>query len=191
MSEALVALAAAGGTAVVQAAGTDAWTQLRTGLARLVGRGAGDEEQRTLSRLDRTAAELADADDEAVGGLRARHAGSWQARFEAFLDSLPEGERDAAAAELRLLVTELPQSGRGEGKRFEISGGNFHAPVQVAENIHGTTFHMAPSPPAGNQDRDTPDRYIGDPGADDRDIDDRYTDGAADAGGPPYPRSAR
>ncbi|MEU6172343.1 hypothetical protein ABZ832_10455 [Streptantibioticus parmotrematis] len=38
LTEALAAPAAAGGTAVVQAAGTDAWTEVRRTVARLLGR---------------------------------------------------------------------------------------------------------------------------------------------------------
>ncbi|MCG3039937.1 hypothetical protein L7D48_05035 [Streptomyces sp. S1A] len=46
MSEALAAPTATGDIAVVQAAGTDVRTRLRTGPIRSVGRGTGDEEQR-------------------------------------------------------------------------------------------------------------------------------------------------
>ncbi|AXK32281.1 hypothetical protein DVA86_06050 [Streptomyces armeniacus] len=150
MSEALVALAAAGGTAVVQAAGTDAWTQLRSRLAGLVGRGGTEEEQRALAGLDRTAAALAAAEAEEAAALRARHEGAWQERLERLLDSLPDGEREAAAVELQALVDELPRPHQGERNRFEISGGTFHAPVQMAENIHGTTFHTGPAHPAAD-----------------------------------------
>jgi hypothetical protein len=58
LEQALTALAAAGGTAVVQAAGTDAWTGLRQAVARWFGRGDRQRERVELERLDRTAGEL-------------------------------------------------------------------------------------------------------------------------------------
>ncbi|GFH36564.1 hypothetical protein [Streptomyces pacificus] len=169
MSEALVALAAAGGTAVVQAAGTDAWTQVRVRLARLVGRGGVEAERRTLSRLDRTAAELADADAEEIGALRAGHGRAWQARFEMLLSSLPDDEREVVAAELQELVAESQQERPGARNRFEISGGTFHSPVQIAEYIHGTTFNIGPASPSSEGARDrthSPQEEEGDDGTD-------------------------
>jgi hypothetical protein len=104
LEEALAALAAAGGTAVVQAAGTDAWTGLRTRVARLLGRGEVQREQAELERLDQTATAL-----EAVGPveaerMRIRQEASWQARFEFLLESLTEDERAQVAAELEDLL---------------------------------------------------------------------------------------
>ncbi|MFE0893482.1 hypothetical protein ACFW4Q_31115 [Streptomyces rochei] len=148
MSEALVALAAAGGTAIVQAAGTDAWMHLRARLARLVGRGGMDEERRALAQLDRTAAVLATADSEVIGGLLARHEGIWQERLETLLESLPEREREAFASELQSLLVELPRGDLALRNRFEISGGTFHGTVQMAERIE-STVHTAPPTSAG------------------------------------------
>jgi hypothetical protein len=56
LTEALTALAAAGGTAVVQAAGKDAWTGFRGRVAKWFARGDTGREQVALERLDRTAA---------------------------------------------------------------------------------------------------------------------------------------
>lgn len=64
LSEALTVLATTSGTAVIQAAGTDAWTGLRERVARLFGRRSERAEQATLERLDRTAAELEGATDD-------------------------------------------------------------------------------------------------------------------------------
>jgi hypothetical protein len=49
--EALAALAAAGGTAVVQAAGTDAWAGFRSRVAKWFARGDTEREQIALERL--------------------------------------------------------------------------------------------------------------------------------------------
>ncbi|MFE9727943.1 hypothetical protein ACFYQ5_31375 [Streptomyces sp. NPDC005794] len=54
----MTALAAAGGTAVVEAASTDAWAGLRQQLSRWFGRGNTQCESAELEHLDRTAGEL-------------------------------------------------------------------------------------------------------------------------------------
>ncbi|WP_437109697.1 hypothetical protein [Streptomyces sp. enrichment culture] len=94
--------------------------------------------------------DLADADPEDIGALRARHEGAWQERLELLLDAVPDDERESVAAEIRSLIDELPQRRTAERNRFEISGGHFYSPVQMAENIHGTTFHMGPVTPSNS-----------------------------------------
>ncbi|MFF7730505.1 hypothetical protein [Streptomyces sp. NPDC008001] len=109
LSESLVAVAAAGGAAVVQAAGTDAWTGLRERVARWAGRGDEARELRELERLDRTAGVLAAAADSGscdAARIRDRQEGAWQNRFESLLEALPEEERDPVAEELQALVEE-------------------------------------------------------------------------------------
>ncbi|MET9378896.1 hypothetical protein ABZX98_32980 [Streptomyces sp. NPDC002992] len=102
-----MALAAAGGAAVVQAAGTDAWAALRQAVAQWFGRGDEQRLQAELERLDRTAAELEAARDEGEAGAeraRARHDAVWQSRIEDLLEQLPEEERDGAADAMRDLL---------------------------------------------------------------------------------------
>lgn len=72
LTEGMAALAAAGGAAVVSAAGTELWETFRSQVARLLGRGNDATEQITLERLDRTAAELepAAADDSSAWASR-------------------------------------------------------------------------------------------------------------------------
>ncbi|MFF9378900.1 hypothetical protein ACF1BB_30840, partial [Streptomyces griseoluteus] len=72
LSEAMVALAAAGGTAVVQAAGTDAWTEVRQQVARWFSRGNPQRETAELERLDQTAGELEAAQPTEVERARIR-----------------------------------------------------------------------------------------------------------------------
>jgi hypothetical protein len=57
LTEALAALAASGGTALVAAAATDAWQYARTGFARLFAHGQRRHEL-VESRLDQTATEV-------------------------------------------------------------------------------------------------------------------------------------
>ncbi|MCX4960406.1 hypothetical protein [Streptomyces virginiae] len=115
LDEAMVALAASVGSGVVQAAGTDAWQAMRNRLARVFGRGDRQQEAVQLERLDRTAAELTaagqdadgpDGDEPAANGSeeRARHGAAWRTRTEDLLERLDPDERAAVAAEFRALL---------------------------------------------------------------------------------------
>ncbi|WP_405860849.1 hypothetical protein OG361_37430 [Streptomyces sp. NBC_00090] len=114
LEQALMALAGAGGVAVVQAAGTDAWAGLRQAVAQWFGRGDEQLEQAELERLDRTAAELAAAQDDGEANAelaRARHDAVWQSRIEDRLGGLSEEERNDAADALRDLLRRHAPSG--------------------------------------------------------------------------------
>ncbi|MFF8378409.1 hypothetical protein ACF07V_20040 [Streptomyces sp. NPDC015661] len=105
LEEVVTALAATGGAAVVQAAGTDAWGGFRTAVARWFGRGRPERERVEIERLDRSAAAL-EAGHEVD---RAREEGLWQARFEALFESVDGADRAQAVTELRsLLTTHVP-----------------------------------------------------------------------------------
>ncbi|MFB6679961.1 hypothetical protein ACFCWG_47795 [Streptomyces sp. NPDC056390] len=108
MVEGLIAVAAAGGGAIVQAAGTDAWAGIRSGVARILGRGEAGREQAELERLDQTQAELESAGDgtesERVQTVLVTR---WQTRLEMLLEQLPDEERQQVAAELQALVQQV------------------------------------------------------------------------------------
>jgi len=104
LAEALTALAAAGGTAVVQAAGKDAWAGFRSRAAKWFGRGDTGREQVALERLDRTAAALEAAGPGEVERVRAGQQASWQTLFELLLEGLDWEEQERAAADLRDLL---------------------------------------------------------------------------------------
>jgi hypothetical protein len=107
LAEALTALAAAGGTAVVQAAGTDAWAGFRSRVAKWFGRGDTKREQAMLERLDRAAAVLEAAGPGEVERVRTDQEASWQTSFEILLEGLDGEEQQQAAAELRDLLAGL------------------------------------------------------------------------------------
>ncbi|MFF8479120.1 hypothetical protein [Streptomyces sp. NPDC015414] len=109
-TEALAALAAAGGTAVVQAAGTDVWATVRQSVARLLGRGDAQQEAAELSRLDQMHAVLAAEGDRV--GHRARWEAVWQTRLEVVLEALDAQERATVAAQLAEVISQA-QSARG------------------------------------------------------------------------------
>lgn len=101
LTEALTALAAVGGTAVVQAAGTSAWQGLRQVVAGWFGH---EDEERVRVALDRSAQALVTADGAEAEVVRRGEQAAWQARFEAAFAALGEHERRAAADSLRLLL---------------------------------------------------------------------------------------
>ncbi|MFH8715077.1 hypothetical protein [Streptomyces zaomyceticus] len=97
LNEALTAVAAAGGTAVVQAAGTDVWTVVRSRVATLLGRDAASE-QAVLTRLDRTVADLQESHDHG-DARQSRLVEAWRTRFEDLLEDLdPEARENASQA---------------------------------------------------------------------------------------------
>ncbi|MFI1360426.1 hypothetical protein ACH4TV_43635 [Streptomyces sp. NPDC020898] len=111
LAEALAALAAAGGGAIVQAAGSDAWEGLRRRTAQLLGREP-QTQQAVLERLDHTRTALEQAaenttDPQTTGTLEqaiARQEIVWQTRLEDFLESLDDTERQEATAQLQALL---------------------------------------------------------------------------------------
>ncbi len=115
LTEALTALAAAGGTAVVQAAGNDAWTGFRARIGKWFGRGDTGREQAALERLDRTVAALEAAGPGEVERVRAGQEASWQTMFELSLDGLDGEEQQRAADELRDLLPGGRAAAVGQG----------------------------------------------------------------------------
>ncbi|GAA4910130.1 hypothetical protein ACFPM3_11360 [Streptomyces coeruleoprunus] len=132
LAESLTALAAALGTAVVQAAGTQAWDGFRTGVARVLGRGEGDRESVELERLDRTAAALRSATPERAELERTRQETAWETRLAVLLEELAEPERDAVVAGLETLLAErrTEQGGPTAGGGV-VSGNTFHDRANV------------------------------------------------------------
>ncbi|MEV6332086.1 hypothetical protein [Streptomyces sp. NPDC051909] len=104
LAEALAALAAAGGGAVVQAAGTDAWHEVRARVAELVTRGDAERGRAELERLDGTARALEPGTDTAPDREALRQEGAWQERFTALLESLDGEDRERAVQGLRTLA---------------------------------------------------------------------------------------
>jgi hypothetical protein len=112
LPETLTALAAAGGTAAAQAAGTDAWREFRERVARWFARGDSHREQAALRQLDRTAAALDAAAPNDSDRVRSIEAASWTVRFQDLLHELDEPELSAAAGQLRTLMDEYSSGAR-------------------------------------------------------------------------------
>lgn len=156
LEQALTALAAAGGSAVVQAAGTDVWTGLRQAVARWFGRGDGRRQQAELERLDQTAGELEATDAEAAERMRIRQEAAWQARIEALLESLDDAERTRAAEELRALLAQHTRQGSASAGQGGLAvGGNVDIRAEdgsiAAGVIHGGAHINRPPAPDPSQ----------------------------------------
>ncbi|MFJ6940313.1 hypothetical protein [Streptomyces sp. NPDC101132] len=135
LPEALTALAAAGGAAVVQAAGSDAWEGLRSRLARWFGRGDESRERGELERLDRSAAALAATDAGTAEQVRTRQEAVWQTRIEAVLEDMGDDEQRArAATELEQLLKEAASASSG-GVGL-VSGNTFHGHTAFQAGNH-------------------------------------------------------
>lgn len=119
LTEALTAVAAMGGTAVVQAAGTDAWTSFRQRLASLMGRGDEQRVRAELERLDRTAEAISGASPDQAARVRDLQEGSWHARLEGLLETQDEATREAVAEELRSIVESLHAGEASTGKSWQ------------------------------------------------------------------------
>jgi hypothetical protein len=98
----LVALAQAAGQAVVSAAATDAWAQVRRGVARLLGRGDPGRVAVAERRLDEACGQLTCLSGDELDAARAALAVAWQARLADLLDDDP-----GVAEDLRALVAQV------------------------------------------------------------------------------------
>ena len=139
--EALLALAAAGGGAIVQAAGTDAWNGVRSAIARMLGRGEEAREQEELARLDRTQAVLDAATEGQLERVQAAQAAVWQNRLEILLEELPEVQRQQVAAELQVVIEQASADGKGKSVRNDFSGSTFEKSAVQGSGTQHNTFN--------------------------------------------------
>lgn len=136
-------LAAAGSTALVDAAATDAWQTARTGFARLLGRGNHRTELSVATRLDGMAAQLEQQPDHEREGARQELVIGWTARLRDFLEDNPE-----VAAELRELIDRVRV---GLPETSNVAGQSVHARDHAVQYVsqHGNVYvnHHAPQEP--------------------------------------------
>ncbi|WP_406219019.1 hypothetical protein [Streptomyces canus] len=124
--EGLIAVAASGGGAIVQAAGTDAWAGIRSGVARILGRGEAAREQAEIERLEQTRAELESAGDGAESErVQTVLVTRWQTRLEMLLEQLPDEERQQVAAELQALVQQAQAQAQVQSTHNDFSQATF------------------------------------------------------------------
>lgn len=138
MEAELMALAAAGATALVQQMAVDSWTQARDRMVSFFSRRGGGREDAIAGELEASRGELASAmeagDEQTVLDVEAE----WRTRLRRALLSNP-----AAAAELRSIIDELPVTGNGQQAadvHNTISGGVQRGPVIQAGNVGSLHF---------------------------------------------------
>ena len=134
MEESMAALAAAGGAAVVQAAGTDVWAGLRRRITALFGRGDAQREMAVLERLDRTAQTLGRASEESLPRRRAVQQEAWTEEFLCLLNTLDEDQATRCVTELRALVQGGPTAEGSKGR--SVNGNVFNGPVVFQDGDH-------------------------------------------------------
>jgi len=108
LTQELEQLAQAGGVAIVQAAGQDAWQGFRKAVARWFGRGDVERERAELQRMAATAAAVAAAKHAEAEALRQE--GLWRGRIEALLEGLAGQVRADAAVEFQALLVERAEA---------------------------------------------------------------------------------
>lgn len=106
LTEALIALAAAGGTSLVQAAATDAWAVAKAGVARLLGRGRPERVTVIEARLEDSRTQLASLTGSQLRQGQQVQAQAWATRLQDLLEEDPD-----AAAGLERLLQELASAG--------------------------------------------------------------------------------
>ncbi|MFC9750500.1 hypothetical protein [Streptomyces niveus] len=151
MEAELVALAAAGATALVQQMATDGWSAARDRVtAFFAGRGAATPES-VEEALDTGRAELAaarrDDDEQLRADIHADVHAEWRARLRRALVADP-----TAAAELRALLAELSPEEPGAREVFDVRN-------TISGTVNGTVVQAGriDSPRFGYRDTQSPD----------------------------------
>jgi hypothetical protein len=103
----IAAAAAAGGTALIGAAATDAWQTARNGVVKLFALGGKRRAELARDRLDRDAAVIDAAGPGERNGVRARLLPEWQVRLADLLEEFP-GAREELIAWAEQVLAQLP-----------------------------------------------------------------------------------
>lgn len=160
LTEALTALGAAGGTAVVGAMATDAWKTTRDGVARLFSWGGQGRREAIEAQLEEDAGTLADTDEADREQVRQKLVEVWRQRIERLLEQHPD-----AATDLQDLITRV-QTALPLGQQAWVqhntatAGGTVIAHQGTgAQHIHYDPPHDPPPGPSAGEDTsvDTPD----------------------------------
>jgi hypothetical protein len=93
----IAAAAAAGGTALIGAAATDAWQTARDGVVKLFARGGKRRAELVRDRLDRDVAVIEEAGPGERDEVRARLLPGWQVRLADLLEEFPDAREELSA----------------------------------------------------------------------------------------------
>lgn len=132
MEPELAALAASGATTLVGLMASDAWEQLKTKVASVLGRGGAEPDPAVERELADSHSELLAARDSGDEAVVADLQAMWRLRLRRLLQEDP-----VFAGELRKLIADAAPAAAGGGVHNVISGGDFHGLVIQAGTIHG------------------------------------------------------
>jgi hypothetical protein len=137
LTEALAALASAGGTALVTAMITDGWEGVRARFARLFGRGDATRAEAATRRLEESRAVLAELSGPDLERARAEQEVVWRTRLGDLLELDPGAEQ-----ELRALVAEVQAQVACSAGRVEQHAAAFDQAQQAVQGhgVQNVTF---------------------------------------------------
>jgi len=142
LTEALAALGAAGGTAVVGAMATDAWKATRDHAARLFARGAAGQQEAIEAALDEDAGILADTDEPKREQVRRELVPVWQQRMVDLLRQYPDVDTDLHDLITRIHATLPPAQQTWVQHNTAPAGG-----IVIAHQGTGTQHIHSDQPP--------------------------------------------
>jgi hypothetical protein len=140
----LMSVAAAGGSAFVGAAATDAWQSARSGVVRLFDRGGQRRRDAAARWADQTATAIEQAPESERAVIRERLAVTWQQRLTDLVEECPELGRELQSW-VRQVQAQLPAAeqtwvntfiARGHATQYNAPGGS----------ITVTNQHRLPGP---------------------------------------------
>jgi hypothetical protein len=137
LAEALAGLASAGGTALVTAMVTDGWEDVRTRVARVLGRGDAQETGAVAAQLEQSRLALAEVSGAALDLARAEQSMVWQTWLADLLERHPEAE-----GELRVLLAEVQSQVTGAAGQVEqhaVASGQAQQAV-LGSGVQNVTF---------------------------------------------------
>jgi hypothetical protein len=129
LAEALMALAATGGNAVITAMATDGWESFKGRIAKIFGGGKPELAQATAARLDQTRSALAGLNGADLERVRTEQQVVWRTRLEDLLEQHPE-----TADQLEALVAEMKTGSTGPVQQHAVA----YDQAQQAVLGHGT-----------------------------------------------------
>ena len=131
LTEALTALAATGGTALVTAMVTDGWDSVRARVARLFGRGDAQQADAAAARLDQSRAALAGLSGPDLEQAQAEQQVIWRTRLGDLLEQHP-----AAEQEVRTVVADVQAQVTGSAGPVQQHAAAFDQAQQAVQG-HG------------------------------------------------------
>lgn len=141
MEPELAALAASGATALVGAMMSDVWTQTKSKVAALLGRGGQEESTILAGELEASRGELADAYDHGDQVTAADIEAMWRTRLRLLLRQDPT----VAAALQQLILDVAPAADDNSTVHNTVSGGTQHGPILQGRDFNGPiTLSAAP-----------------------------------------------